>query len=78
MAKMTAAKAIEYLRAGQDEGDFVWQIAALIEQQAAEIERLQIREHRMVEYMRDVKNFAFTINEVANNAIEESEVADNG
>ena len=34
---MTAAKAIEYLRAGQDDGDFVWQIAAIIEQQAAEI-----------------------------------------
>ena len=50
------------------------QIAALIEQQAQEIERLQIREHRMIEYMRDVKNFAFTINEVANNAIEEAEV----
>ena len=46
----------------------------IIEQQAAEIERLQIREHRMIEYMRDVKNFAFTINEVANNAIEEAEV----
>lgn len=57
------------------------QIAALIQQQAAtiaeqarEIERLQTREHRMIEYMRDVKNFAFTINEVANNAIEEAEV----
>ena len=47
---------------------------ATIEQQAQEIERLQIREHRMIEYMRDVKNFAFTINEVANNAIEEAEV----
>ena len=54
------------------------QIAALIEQQAQEIERLQIREHRMIEYMRDIKNFAFTINEVANNAIEEAEVQDNG
>ena len=49
-------------------------LEALIEQQAQEIERLQIREHRMIEYMRDIKNFAFTINEVANNAIEEAEV----
>ena len=54
--------------------DFEQQLAALLEQQAAEIERLQIREHRMIEYMRDIKNFAFTINEVANNAIEEAEV----
>ena len=45
-----------------------------IEQQAQEIERMKTREHRMIEYMRDVKNFAFTINEVANNAIEEAEV----
>lgn len=51
--------------------------AAIIEQQAQEIKRLQTREHRMIEYMRDVKNFAFTINEVATNAIEESEVAGN-
>ena len=52
------------------------QLAALIEQQAQEIKRLQTREHRMIEYMRDVKNFAVTINEVANNAIEEAEVQD--
>ena len=50
------------------------QLEKSIEQQAQEIERMQTREHRMIEYMRDVKNFAFTINEVANNAIEEAEV----
>ena len=50
------------------------QLEKSIEQQAQEIAKLQIREHRMIEYMRDIKNFAFTINEVANNAIEEAEV----
>ena len=77
MAEMTAAKAVEWLTSDKAFGQECYsrkQIAALIEQQAAEIERLQIREHRMIEYMRDIKNFAFTINEVANNAIEEAEV----
>lgn len=84
MAEMTVAQAIKLLKnrtpawlgpamfyITESESQ---EIAALIEQQAQEIERLQIREHRMIEYMRDVKNFAFTINEVANNAIEEAEV----
>lgn len=75
MAEMTAAQAVYKIT----EKIFIdpevrQQIVALLEQQAAEIERLQIREHRMIEYMRDIKNFAFTINEVANNAIEEAEV----
>ena len=77
MAEMTAEKAVEWLTSDKAFGQECYsrkQIAALIEQQAAEIERLQIREHRMIEYMRDIKNFAFTINEVANNAIEEAEV----
>ena len=78
MAEMTAAeKAVEWLTSDKAFGQECYsrkQIAALIEQQAQEIERLQIREHRMIEYMRDIKNFAFTINEVANNAIEEAEV----
>ena len=79
MAEMTAEKAVEWLTSDKAFGQECYsrkQIAALIEQQAAEIERLQIREHRMIEYMRDIKNFAFTINEVANNAIEEAEVQD--
>ena len=79
MAEMTAASMVEWLtsdKAFGSDGYSRKQIAALIEQQAQEIERLQAREHRMIEYMRDVKNFAFTINEVANNAIEESEVAE--
>ena len=77
MAEMTAEKAVEWLTSDKAFGQECYsrkQIAALIEQQAQEIERLQIREHRMIEYMRDIKNFAFTINEVANNAIEEAEV----
>ena len=78
MAEMTAAEAVALLRTTvadfEIELEQCHEIAALIEQQAQEIERLQTREHRMIEYMRDVKNFAFTINEVANNAIEEAEV----
>ena len=89
MAEMTAAQAIKVLHnnqyqkhIGNGEYDYIHPltdaeaklIEKLIEQQAQEIERLQIREHRMIEYMRDIKNFAFTINEVANNAIEEAEV----
>ena len=77
MTEMTVEKAVEWLTSDKAFGQECYsrkQIAALIEQQAQEIERLQIREHRMIEYMRDIKNFAFTINEVANNAIEEAEV----
>ena len=75
MAEMTVSEAIATVYHVLDLSyDQRSKIAALIEQQAAEIERLQIREHRMIEYMRDIKNFAFTINEVANNAIEEAEV----
>ena len=76
MAEMTAEKAVEWLTSDKAFGQECYsrnQIAALIEQQAQEIERLQIREHRMIEYMRDIKNFAFTINEVTTNAIEETE-----
>lgn len=77
MAEMTAEKAVEWLTSDKAFGQECYsrkQIAAIIEQQAQEIARLQIREHRMIEYMRDIKNFAFTINEVANNAIGEAEV----
>ena len=84
MAEMTAQLAVPTLKMVADQmaakdrrygtAEELRSVAALLEQQAAEIERLQIREHRMIEYMRDIKNFAFTINEVANNAIEEAEV----
>ena len=77
MAEMTTEKAVEWLTSDKAFGQECYsrkQIAAIIEQQAQEIKRLQTREHRMIEYMRDVKNFAVTINEVANNAIEEAEV----
>ena len=78
MAEMTAREAVALLSTTvadfEIELEQCHEIAALIEQQAQEIERLQIRERRMIEYMRDIKNFAFTINEVANNAIEEAEV----
>lgn len=43
------------------------------EQQRAEIERLTIREHRLTEYMRDVKNYALTLREVSQNAIDEGD-----
>ena len=81
MAEMTAAKVKMLLESfaavcgsNSKAKELCGDAVGFVEQQAQEIERLQIREHRMIEYMRDVKNFAFTINEVANNAIEEAEV----
>ena len=44
-----------------------------VKQQQEEIKRLQAREFRLTEYMQDVKNYAFTLREVAQNAIDEGD-----